>query len=45
MKNLINKIESNPILNAIAWIAVLGLNLAIVAGFLYLPWIAEYFSK
>ena len=45
MKNIINTIESNPILNAAAWIVVLGLNLAIVAGFLYLPWIAEYFSK
>ena len=45
MKNLINKIESNPILNAAAWIVILGLNLAVIAGFLYLPWIAEYFSK
>ena len=45
MKNIINVIESNPVLNAIAWIAVLGLNIAVIAAFLYLPWIAEYFSK
>lgn len=45
MKNLIKTIEQNPVLNAIVWIAVLGLNLAVIAGFLYLPWIAEYFSK
>ena len=45
MKSIINTIEQNPVLNAIAWIAVLGLNLAVIAGFLYLPWIAEYFSK
>lgn len=45
MKNLINKIEQNPVLNAIAWTIAIGLNLAVIAGFLYLPWIAEYFSK
>lgn len=45
MKNLINKIENNPILNAAVWIVVLGLNIAVIAAFLYLPWIAEYFSK
>lgn len=45
MKNLINKIEQSPILNAAAWIVVLGLNVAVIAAFLYLPWIAEYFSK
>ena len=44
MKNLINKIENNPVLNAIAWTVVIGLNLAVIAGFLYLPWIAEYFG-
>ena len=45
MKNLINKIENNPVLNLLAWTIVLGLNIAVIAGFLYLPWIAEYFSK
>lgn len=45
MKNIINVIENNPVLNAIAWTIVIGLNLAVIAGFLYLPWIAEYFSK
>lgn len=45
MKNLINKIENNPVLNFLAWTIVLGLNFAVIAGFLYLPWIAEYFSK
>ena len=45
MKNLIKTIEQNPILNAIAWTIAIGLNLAVIAGFLYLPWIAEYFSK
>lgn len=45
MKNIINAIENNPVLNAIAWTIVIGLNLAVIAGFLYLPWIAEYFSK
>ena len=45
MKNIINAIENNPVLNAIAWTIVLGLNIAVIAGFLYLPWIAEYFSK
>ena len=45
MKNLIKTIEQNPVLNAIAWTIVIGLNLAVIAGFLYLPWIAEYFSK
>lgn len=45
MKNIINVIESNPVLNAIAWTIAIGLNLAVIAGFLYLPWIAEYFSK
>lgn len=45
MKNLINKIENNPVLNFLAWTVAIGLNLAVIAGFLYLPWIAEYFSK
>ena len=45
MKNIIATIENSPILNAAAWIVVLGLNLAVIAGFLYLPWIAEYLSK
>ena len=45
MKNLIKIIEQNPVLNAIAWTIAIGLNLAVIAGFLYLPWIAEYFSK
>lgn len=45
MKNIIATIEQNPILNAIAWTIVLGMNIAVMAGFLYLPWIAEYFSK
>lgn len=45
MKNIINVIESNPVLNFLAWTIVLGLNIAVIAGFLYLPWIAEYFSK
>ena len=45
MKNIIATIENNPVLNAIAWTVVISLNLAVIAGFLYLPWIAEYFSK
>ena len=45
MKNIINVIENNPVLNFLAWTIVLGLNIAVIAGFLYLPWIAEYFSK
>ena len=45
MKNIIATIENNPVLNAIAWVIAIGLNLAVIAGFLYLPWIAEYFSK
>ena len=45
MKNLINKIENNPVLNFLAWAIVLGLNIAVIAAFLYLPWIAEYFGK
>ena len=45
MKNLINNIENNPVLNFLAWVIVLGLNIVVIAGFLYLPWIAEYFSK
>lgn len=45
MKKLIEIIEQNPVLNAIAWTIAIGLNLAVIAAFLYLPWIAEYFSK
>ena len=45
MKNIIAIIENNQVLNAIAWTIAIGLNLAVIAGFLYLPWIAEYFSK
>lgn len=45
MKNIIATIENNPVLNAIAWTIAIGLNLVVIAGFLYLPWIAEYFSK
>ena len=45
MKNIIAIIENNSVLNAIAWVIAIGLNLAVIAGFLYLPWIAEYFSK
>ena len=44
MKSIITIIENNPILNAIAWIIAIGLNLVVIAGFLYLPWIAEYFG-
>lgn len=45
MKNIIATIENNPVLNFLAWTFAIGLNLAVIAGFLYLPWIAEYFSK
>ena len=44
MKNIIATIENNPVLNAIAWVIAIGLNLGVMALFLYFPWIAPYFG-